>query len=104
MIRTLFFATAAFSFSLGAASAAEKMLNVDRDRLADPVYIETLYAEIESAALEVCKKDLRGAPFYRSRMVSCIKFTVKNAVKQVDDPAFTTFAEGASEIGRIASR
>jgi UrcA family protein len=103
MVRISFFALAAFAMAQTAASAAEKVVEVDRTRLADPAYVEALYVEIESAARSVCKKDLAGSPLYMPQLRACVAKTVKDAVKQVDAPMLTAYADGEALPERLAA-
>jgi UrcA family protein len=97
MIRTMFFATAAILASSSIASAAGKAVDFDRAKLGDPAYIEALYAEIELAAVEVCKAELRGSPFYHSKVRNCVKVSMARAVAEIDAPMLTALADGAPE-------
>lgn len=103
MIRKMLFATAAFTLAQTAAFAADQVLEFDRDRLDDPAYVEALYAEIETAAAAVCKKELIGSPLYISMMRSCVSDTVAASVKKIDSTALTAYAEGEARPARLAS-
>ncbi len=103
MIRKMLFATAAFTLAQTAAFAADKVVEFDRDRLEDPAYVEALYAEIETAAVAVCKKELIGNPLYISMLRSCIEDTVTESVKKIDSATLTAYAEGGARPARLAS-
>ena len=103
MIRKMLFATAAFTLIQTTAFAADKVVEFDRDRLGDPAYVEALYAEIETAAAAVCKKELLGSPLYHSTMRSCIETTVADSVKKIDSEALTAYADGETAPERLAS-
>lgn len=104
MIRTLLFATAANTFINLPAFAADQVVAFDRERLDDPAYVEALYADIEAMARKVCKKELRGSALYHSEMDYCVRRSVADAVEQIGHPMMTTYAEGAPEIGAVATR
>ena len=97
MIRTIFFATAAFGMSFSAANAAGKEVEFDRDDLDDPAYVEALYTEIGLAAREVCKEEFRGSPHFNARVRHCIKVSMARAVADIDAPMLTALADGAPE-------
>ena len=103
MIRKTLFATAAFTLVQSAAFAADKVVEFDRDRLEDPVYVEALYVEIETAAAAVCKKELLGSHLYLSMLRSCIETTVADSVKKIDSATLTAYADGEAAPERLAS-
>lgn len=102
MIRTLAIAASVFAVAQATASAAEMVVEYDRTRLNDAAYVEELYAELESAAKSVCKKELAGSPIIVSTMRSCIETTLAESVEKIGAPLLTAYADGA-EIQQVAS-
>ena len=94
MIRTIAFAASVFTILQSSAFAAGVQVEFDRARLNDPAYVEALYAELETAARSVCKKELAGSPLYLAQMKSCVEATLADSVEKVGAPMLTAYADG----------
>lgn len=106
MIRTKFFAIAAFStvsaFAVQAFAASEEV-EYDRAYLDDPAYVEELYGKIVAAAHRVCEAELKHAPARHELMDECLEVSVKKAVEQADSPELDAYAESGPAQEKFAS-
>ena len=98
MIRTLAFAASVFAVAQSSAFAAEQEVEFDRARLDDPAYVESLYAELKSAAKSVCKRDLAGAPIYFAQMKACVEATMADSIEKIGAPLLTAYANGEEPV------
>ena len=104
MIRTLTLAASLFAAVQASAFAAEATLEVDTDRLGDAAYVEALYAELETTATEVCKKELAGSALAFYLVRSCVSATIAENVEKIGAPLLTAYANGEPEPQQLASK
>ncbi len=103
MFRKVYFALAASAIAFPAL-AAEKAIEYDTARLDDPAYVAALYEEIETAAHEVCREELRYSTDRHYMMNSCVEDAIAEAVAEVGSPMLTAAAEDPGEAVLAASQ
>lgn len=91
MFRTSVFALAAIAALSTPAAAGGVTVRYNPAQLEDPAKVEALYAEIEAAALKVCRQDLLSSDFGRYRLKDCVEYSISRAVQDVGSPALSAY-------------
>ena len=71
----------------------ERAVKFDRSKLGDQTYVQTLYARIEAAATDVCAEQFKNSSDSGYITPKCRKISINRAVRGVDAPAMTEYAQ-----------
>lgn len=75
------------------AESPERVVKLDRSKLDDQAYVRALYAQIETAAGDVCQEQFGNTADSIFMTKKCKKISVNRALRDVGAPAMRDYAQ-----------